>query len=189
LLETPPVSHAQSHFWYNQGESSASAAVVRSKLEDGNIIAVVRIYVQTINRLRTTKPHRTHYGDDILLLLPTAAICQTRLHILRCRRRNMTSSFPVDSSAGPDGLRPQHLLDLIYCQEAGHALVMAITALVNLLLQGWCPSEVTTVLFGGKLLTLKNNPLTSATRGAVSRQNVQTITRYHDLKTSCCLFS
>jgi hypothetical protein len=64
-------------------------------------------------------------------------------------------SFPAGSSAGPDGLRPQHLLDLINYQEAGHALVMAITALVNLLLQGWCPSEVTTVLFGGKLLALK----------------------------------
>jgi hypothetical protein len=31
---------------------------------------------------------------------------------------------------------------------------MAITALVNLFLQGWCPSEVTAVLFGGKLLAL-----------------------------------
>jgi hypothetical protein len=32
---------------------------------------------------------------------------------------------------------------------------MARTALVSLLLQGWCPSEVTTVLFGVKLLALK----------------------------------
>jgi hypothetical protein len=121
--------------------------------------------VQTTSRLQTTKPHWTHYGDDILLLLPTAEIGQTRLHILRCRRRNVMSlrlsfrfllvlALEVLWAQAPDGLRPQHLLDLINCQEAGHALVMAITALINLFLHGWCPSEVTAVLFGGKLLAL-----------------------------------
>jgi hypothetical protein len=68
---------------------------------------------------------------------------------------NAIRSFPAGSNAGPDGLRPQHLLDLVDCQEAEHTLVMATTALVNLLLQGWCQSEVRTVLFGGKLLALK----------------------------------
>jgi hypothetical protein len=38
-----------------------------------------------------------------------------------------------------------------------YALVMTITAMVNLLLQGWCPSEVTTVFFDGKLLALKKS--------------------------------
>ena len=64
-------------------------------------------------------------------------------------------SFPAGSSAGPDGLRPQHLLDMINCQENGNVLVLAITALINLLLQGCCPPEVTEVLFGGKLFALK----------------------------------
>jgi hypothetical protein len=98
------------------------------------------------------------------------------------------------SSAGPDGLRSQHLLDLINCQEAGHALIMSITALVNLLLQGWCPSEVTTVLFVANYWRLRRSlvmldPLPSATHGAVSRQNVLTVMPCHIFKTSCCLFS
>ena len=45
-------------------------------------------------------------------------------------------SFLAGSAAGPDGLRPQHLLDLITCKEAGHELVLVITTLTNLLLEG-----------------------------------------------------
>ncbi len=64
-------------------------------------------------------------------------------------------SFPAGSSAGPDGLRPQHLLDLISNKDTGQALVTAITALVNLLLDGRCPPEVAPSLFGGRLFALQ----------------------------------
>ena len=64
-------------------------------------------------------------------------------------------SFPAGSAAGPDGLRPQHLLDLISCKEAGQELVSAITALTNLLLEGRCPPEAASVLFGGRLFALQ----------------------------------
>ena len=51
-------------------------------------------------------------------------------------------SFPAGSAAGPDGLRPQHLLDLITGKEAGQKLVSAITALTNLLtVRGQVPSR------------------------------------------------
>jgi len=49
-------------------------------------------------------------------------------------------SFPAGSAAGPDGIRPQHQLDLITGKEAGKELVSAITALINHLLEGRCPS-------------------------------------------------
>lgn len=61
-------------------------------------------------------------------------------------------SFPAGSAAGPDGL---HLLDLITCKEAGRELVSAITALTNLLLEGRCPAEVVTILFGGRFFCLQ----------------------------------
>jgi hypothetical protein len=158
LLESPPVSHAQSYF-RSKDESSALAAAVRSKLEDGNIKAAVRILCSddkpapndqaTLDALR--RRHPAAPADRRNLPNPSAypAMQTTERDVIKAIR-----SFPAGSSAGPDGLRPQHLLDLINCQEAGHALVMAITALVNLFLQGWCPSEVTAVLFGGKLLAL-----------------------------------
>ena len=63
-------------------------------------------------------------------------------------------SFPIGSCAGPDGLRPQHLMDLINCQETGSTLITAITRLINLMLVGECPLIVTAVLFGGKLFAL-----------------------------------
>ena len=47
------------------------------------------------------------------------------------------------SAGGPDGVRPQHLRDLTSNKEAGPALVTALTAFVNLLMQGKCPSSGT----------------------------------------------
>jgi len=64
-------------------------------------------------------------------------------------------SFPAGSAAGPDGIRPQHILDLITCKEAGQDLVAAITQLVNLLLEGHCPPSAASILFGGRLFALE----------------------------------
>ena len=51
-------------------------------------------------------------------------------------------SFPIGSSGGPDGIRPQHIIDLLGSADIKPTLLTAITALVNHLLQGHCPSEV-----------------------------------------------
>ena len=47
-------------------------------------------------------------------------------------------SFSEGSAAGPDGLRPQHLLELIQSSENGKTLLTAITAFVNILLDSQC---------------------------------------------------
>ena len=160
LLELPPVSHAQSRFRPNQDDSSTLAAAVRSKLEDGNIKAAVRIICSddkpapndqaTLESLQRRHPAAPVDGNILPNPCAYSAMQATEQDVIKAIR-----SFPVGSSAGPDGLRPQHLLDLINCQEAGNALITSITALINLLLQGRCPPEVTAVLFGGKLLALK----------------------------------
>jgi hypothetical protein len=79
-------------------------------------------------------------------------------------------TFPAGSSGGPDGLRPQHVLDLVTCPQSGSALLTAITALVNSLLAGKCNPAVTPILFGGQLMALEKKsggirPLPSATFG------------------------
>jgi len=61
-------------------------------------------------------------------------------------------SFPA-GLAGPDGLRPQHLLDLITCKVAVQEMVSVITT--NLLLEGKCQPEVATILFGGRFGALQ----------------------------------
>ena len=156
LSDSPPASHFRSH----RDESAALAAAVRGKLEDGNIKAAVRILCSddkpapndqaTLDALQRRHPNAPDDRCNLPNPSTFSAMQMTENDIIKAIR-----SFPAGSTAGPDGLRPQHLLDLINCQEAGNALVMSITALVNLLLQGCCPSEITAVLFGGRLLALK----------------------------------
>ena len=47
-------------------------------------------------------------------------------------------SFPAGSAAGPDGIQPQHLLELVQSRKAGPRLFTYVTAFVNLLLAGKC---------------------------------------------------
>ena len=65
-------------------------------------------------------------------------------------------SFPSGSSGGPDGLRPQHVVDLVGCQESGADLLRsAITAFTNMLLDGKCHRDVVPVFLGGTLIALE----------------------------------
>ena len=57
---------------------------------------------------------------------------------------------------GLDGLRPQHIRDLLMCREAGPEFLSALTAFVNLVLAGGCPSVIAPVFFGGRLLALSD---------------------------------
>jgi len=68
--------------------------------------------------------------------------------------RRAALSFPAGSAGGPDGLRPQHLLDLLLSNESGPELLSALTAFVNLVLAGGCPARVAPIFFGGCLLAL-----------------------------------
>jgi len=133
---------------------------VRSKLEDGNIRAAVRIICSdekpaltndaTLDALRQRHPPTS--VDRSVVPDPSTfnAVSVTESDVIKAIR-----TFPAGSTAGPDGIRPQHLLDLITCKKAGKELVSAITALINLLLEGRCPLEVATVLFGGRLFALQ----------------------------------
>ena len=64
-------------------------------------------------------------------------------------------SFPAGSAGGPDGVRPQHLRDLTSNKESGPALITSLTAFINLLMLGKCPSSVASILFGGRLIALQ----------------------------------
>ena len=63
-------------------------------------------------------------------------------------------SFPAGSSGGPDGLRPQHILELATCKEIGTGLVSSIKAFINLLLEGKCHDEVAQIIFSGSFIAL-----------------------------------
>ena len=144
----------------HRDDNSVLATAVRSKLEDGNIRAAVRIICSdekpAVNSDATLKALHSHHPpaavDRAAMPDPATynAVRVTKLDVCAAIR-----SFPAGSAAGPNGIRPQHLLDLVTCKEAGQELTEAITDLVNLLLQGNCPLEVATILFGGRLFALQ----------------------------------
>src|SRR6218665_2499051 len=67
---------------------------------------------------------------------------------------NAKRSFPAGSAGGPDGLRPQHLLDLLNNQESSAAFLESLTGFNNVLLRGECPKEMLRIMFGGRLIAL-----------------------------------
>ena len=133
---------------------------VSSKLEDGNIRAAVRLLCsddtpaaatpQNVHQLQTKhpspQPNRRSFPDPA----DTIPIMVDEKDIVKA-----VMSFPPGSSGGPDGLRPQHLKDLVNCNEnGGHDLVSSLTAFANTLLGGVCPAPVVPLFFGGRLIAL-----------------------------------
>jgi hypothetical protein len=134
------------------------ADAIAAKLEDGNIRAAVRLLmsddkpaddsVDTLVKLH--EKHPTAPSDRQFPVATTEAnLCVDENDVIRAAR-----SFPAGSSGGPDGFRPQHLVDLINNREAGQTLQGALTAFVNTVLQGSCPAEIIPVMFGGRLIAL-----------------------------------
>ena len=137
------------------------AATVSAKIEDGNLKGAIRLLCseekmagvtpETINKLQEKHPPAP--ADRRPLVSPSPP--QQPLQVTEAEVTKAIKSFPPGSSGGPDGLRPQHLLDLIKCAESGGELVASITAFVNLLLRGGCNPQVVPHLFGGNLLALE----------------------------------
>ena len=136
------------------------AAAVAAKIEDGNIKAAIRMlsseekpatdvdatYAKLLERHPVPPADRLPAPDPRGI----EAIQVTEEDVLKAVR-----TFPAGSAGGPDGLRPQHLLDLLNCRESGPALLTSLTAFTNMLLEGKCDPAVAPVLFGGQLIALE----------------------------------
>ena len=71
-------------------------------------------------------------------------------------------TFQACSFGNTDGVRPQHMMDMVSNRENGHALAAfghalaaLITSFVNMLLEGNCHSDVIPICFGGCLIALE----------------------------------
>jgi Reverse transcriptase (RNA-dependent DNA polymerase) len=154
-----PNSHSINHRKKLDSDQSIAAAVA-TKLEDGNISAAAKILCsgeapapvceQTFAELQAKHPSPPADSPPI----PTPPLIQP-IHITETAIRNLIRTFPAGSAGGPDGLRPQHILEMIKSPDAGPALISAITALVNLLLAGTCHEDLRPLLFGGTLFALR----------------------------------
>lgn len=143
-----------------KNERSLLSALVSSKIDDGNIKAALRILSSSdtpasdndlnVSALRSKHPSAAPGRGPLPVPDNYVAIQISDADIV-----NTIRSFPSGSAGGPDGLRPQHFLDLINNKEAGPSLITAITRFVNMLLSGKCHPDVIPVLFGGSLIALE----------------------------------
>ena len=157
LNDDKPLSSVSHKNKKNAGEMLAAA--VTAKVEDGNIKAAIRLMCSeekpatdvkaTYEKLLERHPRpplnrkQAHSPDDI------SAIQVSEYEVMSAIR-----SFPAGSLGGPDGVRPQHIMDLVNCQDSGPSLLTSLAAFVNLLLDGKCSPEVSPILFGGQLIAL-----------------------------------
>jgi len=105
--------------------------------------------------------------------------------------RKAVLSFPAGSSGGPDGLRPQHLKDLIQCRESRSNFLTALTGFTNLVLAGRCLVDVAPIFFGGRLiaLTKKSGGIRPIAVGFTLRRLVSKCANTHVIARLSTLFS
>lgn len=134
------------------------AAIASAKLEDGDVKGAVRLLCSDD---KLAAPDSTTL-PEVQRLHPTAPTdrrsvptTDTRpLQVSPPAVRAAIQSFPNGSAAGPDCLRPQHLKDLLVGAPDSSPLLVAITDLTNLLLEGKTPPTVRGTLFGATLLAI-----------------------------------
>ena len=138
------------------------ASAIASKLEDGNYKAAIRLICcddepapdtpETLAGLKAKHPPAP--SDRKPIYDPKLSDRFAPLQISERSIVNAISSFPPGSAAGPDGVTPQHLKDLISV-GADCSLIRQLSELVNLMLEGSLPVEVNEVIYGANLIALK----------------------------------
>ena len=137
----------------------ALSSIVSSKIEDGNIKAALRILCSEDKPADFTdeafasmqEKHPARFSDMSSIPDPRSfsSISVSENEVLKAVR-----SFPAGSSGGPDGLRPQHVVDLLACKTNRPVLLTALTKFVNLVLGGGCPLSVSSTFFGARLIAI-----------------------------------
>ena len=135
--------------------------MVAAKIEEGNIRAPTRILCSgdapalidniTLEELWSKHPSPSSDLPSMPVPPPSSEAYQTTEAMVLDQIRH----FPSGSSDGPDGLKPQHVLEMITTKNTGPELLSAITGLVNILLARKCPTEIRPVLFVGTRFALQ----------------------------------
>ena len=86
---------------------------------------------ESLQALRQKHPS----ASSSLSNLPSAQSVQC-MSVDKDEVRRAVLSFSPGSAGGPDGLRPQHIRDMLMCQEAGTEFLSALTDFVNLVVAG-----------------------------------------------------
>ena len=171
LSALPLINHDGLHHHRRKPNTSASiASSVTVKVEDGNIKAALRLLCSedkpatdsedTYSKLQEKHPLAPSNRSLAPEPRDYPSLQASETEVLRAIR-----SFPAGSSGGPDGIRPQHIIDLVNCREAGTGLLRAVTGFMNSLLDGHCHPAVQPILFGGNVIALEKKMWRHSTHG------------------------
>ena len=164
LLSLRSVQPSRSVSSYMSNPLRSLSKRVSAKLEEGDYRGAVRaacsndtiavLSPDTISALQQKHPH-AHPDSTILSQLSIGEDAT-----LQCSEKEVAraiQSFPNGSASGPDGLRPQHLKDLIGAAagNGGRDLLRALTAFVNFILQGHTQLSIRPSFFGTKLMPFR----------------------------------
>lgn len=139
------------------------AANVAAKLEEGDFTGAIRLACSedtmadgseaTLNALRAKHP--APHPDTEIPPAPLESSCT--ILVSEEMIAQAVRSFPNGSAGGPDGLRPQHLKDLIghTAGVGGPLLLRALTSFISLIIAGKTPVSVRPFLFGANLVALE----------------------------------
>jgi hypothetical protein len=161
---TNPIRESSSLHRQHHHRTSADdqlSRTITSKINDGNISAALRLLLSddTVAEkneetfIKLQERHPSAAADRRSTSEPTQS-ADSYLQVTNQEVQAAIKRFPAGSAGGPDGLRPQHISDLISCRDSGPSLLANITKLVNLLLKGHCATTVIPILFGANLTAL-----------------------------------
>ena len=137
------------------------AARVSAKLEEGDFKGAVRLASSddtlapmndaTFQALQEkhSPPHPDTSIPSITELQPQHTIIVAVEKVARA-----IQSFPTSSAGGPDGLRPQHLKDMLSDDSSRHVFLPALAFFVQLVLEGRTPTSIRPFFFGANLTAL-----------------------------------
>ena len=132
---------------------------ISEKIEDFDVKGAVRIAssdlsIAPINQETISALSKLHPSSDKPTNIPhfvsNPITCSTT------SVRIALSTFKNGSSGGIDGLRPQHIKDMLACQneQASQSLLTALSKLCSLLLAGQLPCAIQPIVCGARLCAL-----------------------------------
>ena len=139
------------------------ASRVSLKLEEGDFKGAVRLACSedtiadmsdaTFSALQLKHP--APHPDSSIPPLPLDVALTASVSVEEVAKA--ITSFPNGSAGGPDGLRPQHLKDLVgpATGGGGHSLLSALASFVTLVLAGRTPPSICPFFFGATLIALE----------------------------------
>jgi hypothetical protein len=145
-------------------EESDIKGAIRTLCSTETLVIPDKSILPKLSSLHPTAPtDRRHLTNDNYTSPP--------LHVNMNTVKTALQSFPGGSSGGPDGLRPQHLKDLLNTDD-NSALLEAITSFINVILSGGTPDCLRPSLFGASLIALnkKNGGIRPIAVGFVWRR-------------------